>query len=158
MFIRVSSVVVLGVLMVAGTVFAEDAKAYKGTFKDDDGHKGPMKCQLASKEAGKWNLVFTGKNEGKGPHKEYEYKAELSGKEEGGNLSITGEIDAKRQGVYTITITVAGESLKATFKKKAGGGDGSIDLAIDKGEKVEAPAAKTEAKPETKTEEPKAKE
>ena len=131
----------LGVVAIACSAQAEGAKVYSGTFKDAAGRTGPMKCELVAKDAGKWTANFSGENKGSGPNKPYAYSGELSGKEAGANVDFTGEIVVQRQGPYAVTAVLAGDSLKATFKKKDGGGDGSFDLTLAKGDAAAAPAA-----------------
>jgi hypothetical protein len=139
MFFRVFLGVQMALLAVAGTVRADGGKLYSGTFKDAAGRAGPLTCELVAKEDGKWTVSFRGNNTGSGPKKPYQYSGELTGKTEGAVLTLTGEIDTQRQGVYAVTASLADDSLKATFKKKAGGGDGSFELTLDKGKATATP-------------------
>jgi hypothetical protein len=106
---------------------------------------------MVAREGGKWTVNFVGKNTGSGPNRPYKYTGELTGKEEGGNLNLTGEVVVQRQGPYVVEAVLAGNSLKATFKKKDGGGEGSFDLTPGKSEalavEAEAPKPSAEAKP-----------
>lgn len=133
----------LCVLAVVCAAWGDESKVYSGTFKDADGHTGPMQCELTSKGEGKWTASLSGKNTGSGPNRPYQYTGELTGKADGSNTNLAGEVVLPRQGPYVITGVMTDRALKATFQKKAGGGDGSFDLALGK---RDAPAAAAEPK------------
>jgi hypothetical protein len=109
-----------------------------------------LKCELTVTEGGKWAASFSGENKGAGPNRPYRFAGELVGKEEGSSLNLTGDIDTQRQGVYAVSAVMTDESLKATFKKKTGGGDGSFDLTV-----VKAEAAATPEEPKAQEQNPK---
>ena len=107
-------------------------KIYSGTFKDADGHKGPLQCELIPKGDGAWTAKLSAKNTGSGPQKSAEYTGEFTGKTDGANTNLTGTVVLQRQGPYMITAMMTDTALNATFKKKDGGGDGNFDLTFVK--------------------------
>jgi hypothetical protein len=147
MSLRTVVAVQLGAMVVAASAQAEGGKVYSGTFKDAAGHAGPMQCELVAKDGGKWTANFSGKNTGDGPKKAYQYAVEMSGKEEGSKLNLTADYDMKRQGMYEVAAVLAEQSLKATFKKKDGGGAGSFDLTLGKAEAAPAETAPKKEEP-----------
>jgi len=141
-------------LAVACAAWGDEGKVYSGTFKDAGGHSGPLQCELISKGEGKWTANLSGKNTGSsGPNKTYKYNGDFTGKADGANMNLTGDVVLQRQGPYVISAVLTDNALKATFKKKDGGGDGSFDLTLGKGD---APAAPAEAKKEAPVAAPKA--
>lgn len=115
---------------------AADESVYKGTFKDEAGRKGPLECKLAAGEAGKWTANFSAKNEGSGPKRPFATTTELTGKEEDGKLTLSGEVKMRRGTAYLVSAELVDKkSLKATFKRKDGKkGSGSFDLAFGEAE------------------------
>ena len=145
--------VCLCALTIGAAAWGDESKSYVGTFKDGDGHSGPLTCELISKGEGKWTATLSGNNTGSGPNRPYKYTGEFTGKADGANMALTGNVVLQRQGPYVITAVLSDNALKATFKKKSGGGDGSFDLTLAKGN---APAAPAESKPGTPAPTPKA--
>lgn len=160
MFSRRLFLVSLSALAAASVAQADGAKVYSGTYKDAAGHAGTLRCELTAKDGGAWSASLSGKNTGSGPNKPYQYSGTLTGKQDGANLSLTGEVEVQRQGPYVVTAVLANDVIKATFQKKAGGGDGSFEVTLEKGEGAPAPAAPAAPAPAPvapKADEPKAK-
>jgi hypothetical protein len=136
---------VLTGLCVAGATWAADERVYGGTFQAAEGRKGPIECELTAKEGGLWTVKFSARNEGNGPQRPFSSTADLVGKQEGSNLNLTGEVPMQRGGAYVVSAVLAdNKTLKATFKKREGGGDGSFDLVVGRSEAL---AAKPPAPP-----------
>ena len=150
MFSRLFVTVQLVALAAVWAARADETKVFSGTFKDTAGHTGPLQCALVSKEGGKWTADFSAKNTGEGPKRSAQYSGELTGKTEGESTTLSGVVVVQRQGPFDVTAVLTDKSLKATFKKKAGGGDGTFDLVPGKSEALAA-------QPEPKKEEPKPK-
>jgi hypothetical protein len=124
--------VVAAVLGAVGSAWSATDSVYSGTFQDADGRKGPIQCELTQKEPGKWVAKFDAANTGKGPNRPLSCSVELTGKGEGGQVSLIGEHQL-RPGLYVVTATlVEKKSLKASFKKKDGGGEGTFEMTPGK--------------------------
>ena len=137
---RLSVLSVLIVFVVAGWARGDGATAYSGTFEDKDGRKGPLTCELSLMESGKWQAKFSAENKGSGPQKPFSCTVELDAKEEGDALSLSGDVPAGGTPYVLSAVVVADKTVKATFKKSAGGGDGTFDLTLGAGAKAaEAP-------------------
>ena len=127
---RMLIVVLLCVVAVGRSAMGEGASVYAGTFKDANGRKGPLTCELSAAADGKWTAKFAAENQGSGPQRPFKCTTELTGKEDGANVNLTGEVVMRRGAPYVVSAVLADNSLKATFKTRAGKGDGSFDLAL----------------------------
>jgi hypothetical protein len=160
MLARLFLVVPLGIMTAAAAAWGDDGKVYTGTFKDAAGHAGSLRCELTAKDGGVWAANLSGNNTGSGPNKPYQYSGTLTGKADGAKLDLAGEITVQRIGPYVVTAVLTNDTMKASFKKKTGGGgDGSFDLTLAKGEAAPPPAAPVAASaaPAPKAEEQKPK-
>jgi hypothetical protein len=123
-------------MVMFGVVIAQEAapagtanqKTYDGTFSDTSKRKGGLTCQMTQAQGDKWTLKFTGKNEGQGPNKPYEYTFELAGKTEGNVLTLSGKPDLPKQGSYEVAVTVSNQAAEGKFKKADGSNSGSFSL------------------------------
>ena len=105
-------------------------KTYSGTFSDTSGRKGPMQCQMAPGQGDKWSVKFTGKNEGQGPNRPYEFAFDLTGKKDGEAMSLSGTPEAGRQGAYEVSIAITGDAVEGKFKKPDGKNSGTFSLKL----------------------------
>jgi hypothetical protein len=140
---RVLIAVFVAVFGTMSSGWSATESVYSGTFQDQDGRKGPIQCELTLKEPGKWVAKFDAANGGKGPNRPFSCTMDFDGKEEAGTVNLTGEYKL-RADLYVVTATLVDQkSLKASFKKKAGGGDGTFEMTPGKSTSLStAPAVK----------------
>jgi hypothetical protein len=121
-------VLTVGALGLATVGLTAEPTVFRGTFQDVNGHKGSIQCELTVTDAGKWMGKFDASNTGTGPNKPLSCTLDLTAKTEGSTTKLTGEWQS-RAGVYVFTATlVPQKSLKASFRRKEGSGEGTFEM------------------------------